>query len=279
VLKRKIKIRDTSFKHCLYSNNPLPPVSFCEHFEWDWSTSPPDKNEVVFYTDGKLEEGVKDSTGTKICWLLEPLEVLPNSYARILHYHTSFKYVFTHEKELLNLGKNFRYVPFGGCWIKDEDQKVHDKTKLVSIIASSKNYLTGHKLRHDVVSAYGSVMDVLGNGYTSIPEKIDGLRDYMFSVVIENCKRDYFFTEKLIDTLITGTVPIYWGCPSIGDFFNTKGFIVTDSLDDVGKALSNLSPEMYREMLPYITENQEKAKNYILAENYIFDNYLETGEL
>ena len=85
--------------------------------------------------------------------------------------------------------------------------------------------------------------------------------------------------KKLIDCLITGTVPVYWGCPSIGDFFNKKGFIVVDSVNDVGEALSKITPELYQQMLPYIEDNFNKSKNYILSENYIFDEYIKKNKL
>ena len=65
--------------------------------------------------------------------------------------------------------------------------------------------------------------------------------DYRFSIVIENCKRDYWFTEKLIDCLRTGTIPIYWGCPSIGDFFDIRGFILFDDINDLENILNNLT--------------------------------------
>ena len=34
-----------------------------------------------------------------------------------------------------------------------------------------------------------------------------------------NGRGDYEFDEKLIDCFLTGTVPIFWGCPSIDKFF------------------------------------------------------------
>ena len=276
---KKIKIKDTSFQHCKFSNNPTPPVSFCEHFEWDWDTSVVGKDELIFYTHDNIMDGVNDTKGKKVCWLIEPLELVNVNYEQIKKYYDYFEYVFTYEKTLLDLGKNFRFIPSGGCWIESDKQQIHNKTKLVSIIASFKKQLEGHKLRHDVISNYGNKMDVLGNGYRPIPKKIDGLKDYMFSVIIENCKRDYYFTEKLIDCLITGTVPVYWGCPSIGDFFNKKGFIVVDSVNDVGEALSKITPELYQQMLPYIEDNFNKSKNYILSENYIFDEYIKKNKL
>ena len=84
----------------------------------------------------------------------------------------------------------------------------------------------------------------------------------MFSIVIENSKEDYYFTEKLTDCLLSGTIPIYWGCPSIGDFFNIKGMIIFDTLDELKEILNNLTIEKYKSMELYIKENFEKAKEY-----------------
>ena len=71
--------------------------------------------------------------------------------------------MFTHEKTLLDLGENFRFIPSGGCWIESDKQQIHNKTKLVSIIVSFKRQLEGHKLSDDVISNYGNKMDVMGN--------------------------------------------------------------------------------------------------------------------
>jgi len=278
-MKRKIKIKDTSFRHCYYSSNPTIPVNFSDDIEWDWNLSNIKEDELIFFTHSSINEGVNYGGKNKICWLIEPYDLVPNNYNQIKQLSDRFKYVFTYEKTLLDLGKNFRFIPSGGTWIKSEDQKMWDKTKLISIIASGKRMLQGHKLRHDVISKFSSQMDVMGNGYKSIPLKIDGLKDYMYSVVIENCKRDYYFTEKLIDCFLTGTIPIYWGCPSIGDFFNTKGMIIVDDIDDIGVTLNNVTPELYEEMKPYIIENLTKAKEYNLAENFIYKDFIKTGKI
>jgi hypothetical protein len=77
------------------------------------------------------------------------------------------------------------------------------------------------------------------------------------------------FYKKLIDCFVTGTVPIYYGCPSIGDFFDIRGMIIIDSPNDLYKI--NISKELYDSMLPYIGNNFNTAiDNYLLAENHIY---------
>ena len=57
-------------------------------------------------------------------------------------------------------------------------------------------------------------------------------------------------------------MPIYWGCPNIGDFFDTRGMIIVDSESDIIELCNQITPETYEQMKPYIDENYERAKEY-----------------
>ena len=100
----------------------------------------------------------------------------------------------------------------------------------------------------------------------ALDNKIDGLKDYRYHFCIENIKRDYWFTEKLIDCFVTGTIPIYWGCPSIGDFFNTEGMLIFDDITELPELLKQCTSEYYESKVEILKSNFELAKNYRLAE-------------
>ena len=51
-MKKQYKIIGEAFKHCNYSNNPLPPTSFSNYIEWDWNVS--ENEETVFYVDDAI---------------------------------------------------------------------------------------------------------------------------------------------------------------------------------------------------------------------------------
>jgi hypothetical protein len=149
-----------------------------------------------------------------------------------------FDYIYTFDPVLLAKDPN-KYLFFivGGCWIASDDRQIHPKNKLCSLIASPKKLLNGHKLRHQIVEKYSSKLDgIFGSGYTFIPQKITGLKDYMFSFAIENCRQPYYMTEKLIDCFITGTVPIYWGADYAIDFFNPDGMIGSSGFKGISKS-------------------------------------------
>lgn len=222
----------------------------------------------IVYTDNSYH--LARDNEMSYAWLIEPIEINGSIYENILNIKDNFKKIFTHEKTLLELGPPFEFIPFGGCWIKPEDQKIYSKSKNISIIASNKNYTTGHKFRQNVIKIFSDKIDVYGLGHNFINYKLDGLKDYKFSIVIENCKRDYWFTEKLIDCFMTGTIPIYWGCPSIGDFFDLNGMMLFDNINDLQKIISSIDETLYLDKFEFISKNFDLAKKYILPDDHLY---------
>jgi hypothetical protein len=269
-MRHKLYINDSIFKHGLYTSNPLPIVRHSKYMEWDFN--PPEDNDIqIVYTDLSFDL-VRKNSKNNIGWIFESPEYHKKYYKWIKNNFNNFKHIITHNKELLSVNNKFKFAPHAGAWIHDEDFKVYDKFKDFSLIASFKNQTSGHNLRHQIARAGSSKIDLYGNGYNKIEKKVTALKDYRYTFCIENCKVDYYFTEKLIDCFLTGVIPIYWGCPSIGDFFNLKGMIVFDDLNDLKNKLKNCTKEYYENNLEYVYDNFEKAKKYLLAEDYIYEN-------
>jgi hypothetical protein len=55
------------------------------------------------------------------------------------------------------------------------------------------------------------------------------------------------------------TIPVYWGCSNIGDFFNMDGIITFHNIDDVIYTLNNLDENYYNNRIEVIEENYQKA--------------------
>jgi hypothetical protein len=199
----------------------------------------------------------------KIYWQIEGKGVIgDNNISFAIQYKNEFDLIIASDPEILDKCPNSVLFPFGDCWVPLEDQKIYDKTKLLSIIVSAKKHLPGHQLRHTVMNAIGDKMDIYGRCCNYIENKSDALRDYKFNLCIENLQHTNWFTEKLIDCLRTGTVPIYWDCPNIGDYFNIDGFIIVNSLEEIIDVVDNLTDDDYTSRLEHIKEN------FILASNY-----------
>jgi len=195
-----VKIVDKAFEMADYSSL----YQKSQFLKWDRSPLDGDEN-VVFYTDNCIHQ-VNPNLKKKVAWLLGPQERKQQLYDWVKNNREKFDVILTHDKSLLDLKDNFEFIPFGGCWITREEQKIYKKSKLMSIIASGKKETKGHKLRHvvikDINKKIPNMLDVYGRGYSEIESKLIGLSDYMFHIVIENSKNDYWFTEKLIDDLL-----------------------------------------------------------------------------
>ena len=86
----------------------------------------------------------------------------------------------------------------------------------------------------------------LGTQDSWISEKIAAEQQYRFSISAENARFDGYTSEKIITALVAGTVPIYWGNPSISRDFNPQRFIelvTPDSLDEVVATVSRLDSD------------------------------------
>ena len=66
-------------------------------------------------------------------------------------------------------------------------------------------------------------------------------------------------TEKLIDSCLLETIPIYWGAPNISKYFDTRGFIVCKNIQEIKSAIKKMSDEDYVSKKEYIKKNKQTA--------------------
>jgi len=223
-----------------------------------------------------IDDGIKipvNKTKRNYAWVFECSSISPDIFQwvtkNISYIENNFELLFTHDKRILDLSDKSRLVS-GAIkpWIKDFEN--HEKSKMVSMISSTKNITNDHKYRQKILNKYKGIIDCYGRGHNPINKKEDGLRDYYFSIAMENETYPYMFTEKITDCFATKTIPIYWGTSTIGDFFNDKGIIfLTDDFK-----IEDLSVELYNSKIEYIEENYQKAINIPISEDYIFESHI-----
>lgn len=271
--KLKLKIVDGAFSHCEYSNNPTPPLQKSPYLYWD-RTPNINKNETLFVTESNImNPSIIKLPIKKVAWLLECKFFSPMNYSWIESNYKNYDYVLTHDKELIPKIPNSLWLPTGGCWVSESDWSCdYQKNKLLSMMISDKKQLEGHKLRHKIKNEKLPV-DIFGRGYNFIEHKITALKDYKFHITIENSKVPGYFTEKLIDCFVTGTVPIYWGDPKINEVFDTSGMIIVNSFDEIKEVINKIENQDFDTYKTGIKNNFEESKKYILSENYLYENY------
>jgi hypothetical protein len=103
------------------------------------------------------------------------------------------------------------------------------KPKHMSVIASNLSYFDGHRRRSDFVRELRDrpdvELDAYGKGINFIEDKWDALAPYRHSIAIENSSSPDYWTEKLADCFLSWTVPLYFGCTNIAEYFPERSFI------------------------------------------------------
>lgn len=106
------------------------------------------------------------------------------------------------------------------------------KTNGFSAIISNNISTPGHRKRYEFVKRlkihFKDRMTWYGKGGMEVEDKWDALESYKYSLALENCSAPFYFTEKIMDCFCASTVPVYWGCPNIKEYFPDKSFILVD---------------------------------------------------
>jgi hypothetical protein len=202
--------------------------------------------------------------------------------------------ILTSEEEIINNCDNAVFFPYGGTWLNKKKENhldslgVFDESQIpilnkeynVSFLSTSHLGKIGYNLRCMIwnqrnkielnTKFYSSTRhptntlnfsNTLHDGLIPNDDKIN-LFNSMFSIAVESSYEKNYFTEKLIDCLLTKTVPIYWGCPNISDFFDDRGIISFKTYEEFLIKINSINEKTYNEMKPYIDANYEKAKEY-----------------
>ena len=247
----------------------IPPVNIWKK-NMDSFYEDDENSGVTVFTDNQLERAIKYKGKYKIAMVLEPPLISQHSYGFLSRNEHIFDYIFTFKADLLSKNSiKYKFMPADFVTIQDSIHGVHEKSKLVSMIYSDLKG-SNRDLRHLVANKMHQKIDLYGSGTVNkfLPLKSDSLVDYMFSVVIENSHPfDYYYTEKILDCFILGNIPIYHGTSSIFKFFDSRGILIWENLDELEKLLNTITFDMYYEMLPYVKINYEIARKYVSADD------------
>ena len=179
----------------------------------------------------------------------------------------------------------------------------NQKPKLMSIMVSYKKNTIGHIYRHALVShilKYKWPIDIWGNGADEYNKKnVVGMgmnggngggehskyikgnfksmsemcKEYAFTIAIENTCHDHYFTEKIINPLIYNTIPIYWGCKKIDEYFPRQAIRLTGNINSdivlIHRVLRN--PQYYMNEYKINREAVLEKINLITNIDKIFD--------
>jgi hypothetical protein len=280
VSKQTFNLIDENFSHDLYAVAGRN----SECIVWDRSLA--DKSLPIFFSHKKMKMVKGMDLPKEQCYgvIFESQSIDPECYRDVEEYIPYFNKVFTHSSKFLKKYNNCAWIPGGGIWIggrPGETQAegnigIHDKTKLCSMVSSNKTMCDLHVKRVEIIKALKE-NEQIDTTHAIRPEDnippFRYLKNYMFSIVIENYVDELFFTEKILNCFATGTIPVYLGATNIESLFNKNGIIQFADEDDLFSKLHNITPEYYLSKLSAVIENFNICQKYISIEDYIFKNY------
>lgn len=100
---------------------------------------------------------------------------------------------------------------------------------------STDGHLLRMKFLERLTNYDPETLDLYGRGDFSgsyyrgeVEDKWDGLREYRYSLAIENWRGRNYFTEKVTDALLSWCMPIYWGCTNLDEYLPKNSFVKID---------------------------------------------------
>jgi hypothetical protein len=260
------------FRHDVTSCHNIPP----KNFKWVYDKISKDNIEV--FCDYNILGGFDSNNPNKFLWICESKGIIPKQIGFIKNnldrFQNTYKKIFVHDYELLKLGPGFEYCPPAAnhTWIMDRG--IHSKSKLISMVSSGKSMCAGHEFRNNKMAEFKQKnysIDYYGRAFNPFSKKEDVLKDYYFSITIENEKYSNYYTEKLMDCFATGTIPIYHGTPEVKNMFNQDGIIILDE----NFKIEDLTKDLYFSKIDAIKDNYERCLIHKTSDDYLYEKIIE----
>lgn len=159
---------------------------------------------------------------------------------------------------------------------KDDIVKNKDYSKIISVIISGKYTDIGQIKRVDFVKFLeekGIDIHIFGNNRFNyknykkpLPEynKDEGLLPYKYTFNVENNQIPYYYTEKLIDGILSETLTFYHGCPNIRELIDPRAYVeleLSNFEKDLELIKTAIKEDWHSQRLPFIRNEKKRILN------------------
>lgn len=124
------------------------------------------------------------------------------------------------------------------------------------------------------VDSGGNFMNNINQSLVGENAKIKFLSTRKFNICFESMQHSGYVTEKLLHAFYAGTVPIYWGSPSVDVDFNPKSFINVNDFKTFDEAIEYVLEvdkdfKLYNSYLEQPKFHSNVAPCWILYNNFL----------
>ncbi|MGK0364318.1 MAG: hypothetical protein ACI85O_001375 [Saprospiraceae bacterium] len=172
---------------------------------------------------------------------------------------------------------------------EDKEEIISRKTNFCSFLVSNSrakervNFFHQLSKYKKIDSAGKTLNNMLG---PRIKDQLAFHLPYKFNLCFENASYPGYTTEKIAFAMMADCIPIYWGDPEVGRFFNTKSFINVADYASYDEAIEHIieidnNEELYRDYLsrPFIFTDEETFLNKAGFIDFIKHIFNQKGEI
>ena len=236
-----------------------------------FTLKPVDECDVLLVLN-ELREDINVRCPPENVWQLLQEPYVPDFLPWMRDGHCQFSRVYTHCPPTVHARyrKTHPLVPWHVGRSYDELMKkdLHFKNDRIVWVTSALQELPGHIKRY---AFYRYLMElgwpdlgVWGRGIRQISDKWDVLSQSRYAIAVENHYGDNYWTEKIADCWLAETLPFYYGCPNLEEYFPSEAFIRIE-LDDFVSAACTIRQTVasgeYKKRLPAIREARDLVLN------------------
>lgn len=118
-------------------------------------------------------------------------------------------------------------------FLKNLKVETLSKENKIVWVTSNQRSSKGHNVRMDFLNKIKELpfVDLYGRGIIPINDKWDVLHNSKYAIAYENFQNDYYWSEKIADCFLSYTMPLYFGCNSIANYFPKNSYIQIDPKD------------------------------------------------
>ncbi len=244
IINNTINILNTKYLVYINPNNPdylIYNVHGCNHLDSKYNNS----IKIAFFTENQLP----DFSKADYCIGNSHVIYLDRYFRMPVYFINSISPIKNEEIELIRkriLENNIR-------------------TKFCAAVITNNQTTDGFRL--DFINELNKYKIIdMGGGYNNnvgiIKNKIEFLSSYKFSIAMENTEAEGYLSEKIIDSFLSGTIPIYYGDYMVDEFINPESYILIRGEKDI------------KEKIEYIKEidNNDELYKKIIGKKILLSN-------
>ena len=194
-------------------------------------------------------------------------------------YLNQFEHVLTTQEPWAIKHKNAIHSQCGYRWfygVGSNHLKTYDelalkipnqKTKTISTVCSDKKqkntvhhqrFLFTTKLKEAIPE-----LEIYGHGVRNLDDKSDAIDQFKYHIVIENVSNKDHWSEKLADAFLGHSLPFYYGCTNVFDYFPANSLVLIDPYD-IQKSIEIIKDTIKSNLYDKNIEKINYARNLIL---------------